>query len=48
MYPYPYLPAIAIDVHPVTVTKVAVVTQNAIALGFGGSAIASNVSSISQ
>jgi hypothetical protein len=51
MYPYaPFLGplGISVDVHPVTVTKVAVVTQTANAFSFGGFAVASNVSSISQ
>jgi hypothetical protein len=37
-----------VDVHPVTVTKTADVSQNAVALALGGLAVASNVSSISQ
>jgi hypothetical protein len=46
---YPYGPWFSIvDIHPVTVTKVAEVTQTQNAFAFGGLAVNSAVSSISQ
>jgi hypothetical protein len=39
---------ISVDVHPVTVTKIAVVTQTQNAFSLGGFALNSAVSSISQ